>query len=148
MMTSRIIFNLIIFLLPRFHIFSSYIHLSSTTFSYIFFFSYMTLMNYLARDILKENILPKLMYELALINEPSIMPSPYTKGAQGPMMMIMTTCNWEWKKRITVIGNGKNPHVDIFGRFALPNTNNKRNSTATGRNHEPTFCCYFSSEQN
>ena len=83
-------------------------------------------MNYLARDILRENILPKLMYELALINEPSIMPSPYTKGAQGPMMMIMTTFNiWEWKKDL---------HFNIFGRFALPNTNNKRNSTATGKN--------------
>ena len=81
-------------------------------------------MNYLARDILRENILPKLMYELALINEPSIMPSPYTKGAQGPMMMIMTTSNiWERKKNL---------NVNIFVRFALPNTNNKRYSTATG----------------
>ena len=33
------------------------------------FCGYLTLMKYLARDIEKENILPKLMYELALINE-------------------------------------------------------------------------------
>ena len=70
----------------------------------------MTLMNYLARDILRENILPKLMYELALINEPSIMPSPYTKGAQGPMMMIMTTCNWEWEKILMLIFLADSPY--------------------------------------
>lgn len=68
-------------------------------------------MNYLARDILKENILPKLMYELALINEPSIMPSPYTKGAQGPMMMIMTTSNnWEREKNIHVNISSDSPY--------------------------------------
>ena len=72
----------------------------------------MTLMNYLARDILRENILPKLMYELALINEPSIMPSPYTKGAQGPMMMmIMTTSNiLEWKKIVMFIFLADSPY--------------------------------------
>ena len=94
-------------------------------FSCCAFFSYLTLMNYLAsEDILKENILAKLIdcMNWHWSMNPSIMPSPYTKGAQ----------------------DGDDDHLAIFllniqifqlnvnFRFAIPHSDNKRHLTAAG----------------
>ena len=94
-------------------------------FSCCAFFSYLTLMNYLAsEDILKENILAKLIdcMNWHWSMNPSIMPSPYTKGAQDD----------DDDHLAIFLLNIQIFQLNVNFRFAIPHSDNKRHLTAAG----------------
>ena len=128
-MTRRIIFNFIIFLLPLFHIFF-FIY---SSFFYHFFIH--------------------LLFQLYDTDE--LFGERYSERKYFAEVDVwIGTDQWTLNNAVTIhqrgsrlddhdndqmwyLGTEKKDvflHVDIFGRFALPNTNNKRNSTATGKN--------------